>query len=152
MNVKGYILCTEWARNCTALLKYFLCWKIKFVYSSVPVAAPSYWHIVAYIHDVTYPLYLPNTLRHSNFRWGEGERVCAHACVRVCMCVPQCPYQTKGAPLKQGSIGGGALTVRRSTWSSISLSFPYFHEVLLKDESIGMSWSFALPSGCSFVF
>jgi hypothetical protein len=38
--------------------------KIKYMYLSVPVAAPAFWHIVAYIHDDTYQLYVPNTLRH----------------------------------------------------------------------------------------
>jgi hypothetical protein len=56
INVKRDILCTEWAINCTAHLKHFPCRKIKYVYLSVPVAAPAFWHIVDYIHDNTYQL------------------------------------------------------------------------------------------------
>jgi hypothetical protein len=32
--------------------KDFPCGKIKYVYSSMPVAAPAYWHVDSYIHDL----------------------------------------------------------------------------------------------------
>ena len=38
------------------------------MYLSVRVAAPTFWHIVAHMHDDTYQLYVPNTLRHLKFK------------------------------------------------------------------------------------